>query len=642
MLPCNPFREGNRLVKRTLLLVPIAAGLLASQVWAQSPEIIVESYTDGQNAAAFKKMEGNWFESVAKSRAPGLKATKALFKTASSDPGGARFSPEIPADGKFDVYVTYPDSGNAAGVVYKVKTATGEKEIVLDQDGRDDTVSAPANQWVPLGTFEFKKGTDGFVEIRDPGTGTAANSREPNARVYADAVKFVPNTTGKELSAPAPKAPAPAAGAIAAAPPLSTAGQPPLSAANQPPLSAAGKSAAGSQPPLSAASGAKTAAMPALAAAMPKDSGQPGLAAASGSPALPPLNVAAPSTSVLPGLAAAVPTASSALASLATAAGSAPESGAPPLPSLGAAAPAQPQAPGAAALPGLATAAPPAGAPPLPPLGAAASSSPKASEAPAMPALPGLTAASAPAPEIPSLAAATSASPGAAPPAGAPPLPPLGAAGSTPKALGTPAPPALPGLTAAASPAAPGISSLAAAASASAGAGSPPPGIPGLPPLAGMPPPSGAPGLPPLAPPASGPSSFPPMSSPPSDLAPPVTASTGDASGIQWTYDIGAAQAIAEKSGKKIFVFFVAKGNRTSAKYEKDYLAAPSVKAELDKYVPLRMDFPMNTKYAYKLGVFGAGSLVVMDRAEAVLMSIPFTEVPATPEDLARKLAEIK
>ncbi len=587
MLPCNPFREGNCLVKRTLLLVPVAAGFLASQVWAQAPEIIVESYTDGQNAAAFTKVDGNWFESVAKSKAAGLKATKALFKTASSDPGGARFAPEIPADGKYDVFVTYPESGNAAGVVYKVKSAAGEQDVVLDQNGRDDTVPAPANRWVPLGTFEFKKGTDGSVEIRDPGTGKAANSREPNARVYADAVKFVPNTTGKELAAPASKAPAPNAGVAAA---------PPLSAASQPPLSAAAGKAAGSQPPLSAATGAKTAQMPGLAAAVPKDSGQPGLAAASGTPALPPLNAAVPATSVMPGLAAAVPTASSALASLPAAAAAPSDSSAPPLPAL-----------------------------------AAASPAPKASEAP--PAMPGLAAAIPPA--------------GA--PAEAPPLPPLGAPGAASKAPATSTLPPLPG-PAAVPPAAPGLPSLAAAASSSAGAALPPPGAPGLPPLQAMPPsagapgmpPPGAPGLPPLPSGSAAAGSLPPLSAPPSDLAPPVTASGGDASGIQWTYDIGAAQAIAEKSGKKIFVFFVAKGNRTSAKYEKDYLSAGPVKAELDKYVPLRMDFPMNTKYAYKLGVFGAGSIVVMDRTETVLLSIPFTEVPATPDDLVRKLAEVK
>ncbi|MCX7626162.1 MAG: hypothetical protein N2Z21_08130 [Candidatus Sumerlaeaceae bacterium] len=164
---------------------------LLTTAFAEDFAIVVESAPGGHNSEWFSTVEGNWMESASKSKAPGLQASKAMFKTAGSA-GAARFTPDIPVEGEYEVFATYPDSGNAVGVIYHVHSASGDSDVVVDQRGRDERAKPRANTWFSLGKFKFAKGKEGYVEIRDPQTGKAANEKEPNVRIYADAVKFVP------------------------------------------------------------------------------------------------------------------------------------------------------------------------------------------------------------------------------------------------------------------------------------------------------------------------------------------------------------------------------------------------------------------------------------------------------------------
>lgn len=123
-------------------------------------------------------------------------------------------------------------------------------------------------------------------------------------------------------------------------------------------------------------------------------------------------------------------------------------------------------------------------------------------------------------------------------------------------------------------------------------------------------------------------------------MAPPPVAGVPGASDLSWVFDIGAAQTIAEKSNKPILVFFTAAGNKRQAKYESEFFTSPSVRSQLDRFVLMRSDFPTNTRYAYKLGVYGAGNIVVIDRIENVKLVVD--EMPATPDDLAKKLESVK
>lgn len=326
------------------LVTGIFSFFLVTTAWSEEFAIVVESAAGGQNAEWFSVVEGNWMESASKSKAPGLQAPKAMFKTAGTA-GAARFTPDIPVEGEYEVFTTYPDSGNAVGVIYHIHSASGDSEVVIDQRGRDDRAKPRANTWFSLGKFKFSKGKHGYVEIRDPQTGKAANEKEPNIRIYADAVKFVPVgfTLPPQFAVKASpsKEDRPAVAGLPAAPMPEAAPQLPLP---QPTVSS-------SMPPLSGSSQA--------GANLPS----------AGSASLPPLAASA-------GQQAATPS----------------------LPALGSLAASSPVGPASQSMPALPPAQgaeinvpppQPAGAPQLPVLGAAApSSTPPSGSVPALPALP--------------------------------------------------------------------------------------------------------------------------------------------------------------------------------------------------------------------------------------------------------------
>lgn len=548
-------------MKRTRFLAPALAALLAASAFAQQQnEIIVESFSDGQNASAFEPVEGKWFESISKSKAPGVTASKAMFK-ALGQSGGARFKLPVPADGKFDVYVTFPGSANASGVIYVVTHAGGKTEVVQDQFGRGNDPGTPVDSWIPLGTFEFKQGGDNSVEVRDPGTGIAPDVDEPNKRVYADAVRVVPNT-GTPLTAAASK--------LAGAPPAAAA------APAAPAVPAAPSTPAPDLPGLAAAVATPAEGLPSLAAAVATaSSALPGLSAASSAPA--PADAAA---SGLPGLQAATAPAAAPAAGLpGLQAATAPDAAAAPagLPGLQAATASDAAATPAAGLPGLqAATAPPVSATPAAALPALTEATPSAG----LPALPAATAPAEATPALPLLGA----------PSTAPAAPPTTAPMETPAAVG----------------------------------------LPGMPSVAELPI-----GLPPIP-------TAPTVAETPASVATPPAAATPAAqvANISWAYDIGAAQAAAETGDKRILVFMTARGNRVGMKYETEYFNDPAVRSQIDHFVPLKLDFPTSTRYAYKLGLMGAGKLVVIDRAETVLLMVD--QIPPSAAEFAKMLEGVK
>ena len=103
---------------------------------------------------------------------------------------------------------------------------------------------------------------------------------------------------------------------------------------------------------------------------------------------------------------------------------------------------------------------------------------------------------------------------------------------------------------------------------------------------------------------------------------------------------MGKALADARATRKNILIFFVAKGNRVATKYETEYFVSPSVRPIMDKFIPVKVDFPTNTKQAYALGVFGAGTIAVTDALGAKLTSIG--TIPPSPEELAKQLDAVK
>ena len=137
-----------------------AFACLAMVGWSQ--DIIIESYSDGKNSNDFSSVEGKWNESTGKSTAAGLTATKSVYNDADTAPGVARFTPDIPAAGQYEVFLTYPIQGNATGVKYTVVSADGSKDISLTQNGRDYGHQPKANTWYSLEPTSLTPGKTGM------------------------------------------------------------------------------------------------------------------------------------------------------------------------------------------------------------------------------------------------------------------------------------------------------------------------------------------------------------------------------------------------------------------------------------------------------------------------------------------------
>ena len=91
-----------------------------------------------------------------------------------SDGGSATWTPDIPERGEYAVYVSYKTvSSSTSSAIYTVHHAGGDSEFVVNQKIGGGT-------WIYLGTFEFDKGSKGYVSVSNEGSGV----------LTADAVKF--------------------------------------------------------------------------------------------------------------------------------------------------------------------------------------------------------------------------------------------------------------------------------------------------------------------------------------------------------------------------------------------------------------------------------------------------------------------
>ncbi len=104
----------------------------------------------------------------------------------------ARWTPQLPEAGWYEVYVWYTEGGNRApDAVFTVAHAGGETSFEVDQ-------TEGGGQWNLLGGFGFEAGGDGCVTLSEEGVTTGRV-------VIADAVRFRPVCTGVESgTVPAP------------------------------------------------------------------------------------------------------------------------------------------------------------------------------------------------------------------------------------------------------------------------------------------------------------------------------------------------------------------------------------------------------------------------------------------------------
>jgi hypothetical protein len=100
-----------------------------------------------------------------------------IFKSPGDGSSYARFTPDLPYTGRYEVYTMYPQGGNrTTQAPYVVSYNGGETTVRVNQQTN-------GGRWVYLGTFPFAAGASGSVRITDNyATGSV---------VIADAVKFV-------------------------------------------------------------------------------------------------------------------------------------------------------------------------------------------------------------------------------------------------------------------------------------------------------------------------------------------------------------------------------------------------------------------------------------------------------------------
>ena len=91
----------------------------------------------------------------------------------------ARFVPDLPEAGRYEVRIAYPAHANRANNVrVTIQHADGRETLTVDQ-----TKPASIDRlFEPLGTFRFEKGQAGWVEISNEGT---------TGHVIVDAVQWV-------------------------------------------------------------------------------------------------------------------------------------------------------------------------------------------------------------------------------------------------------------------------------------------------------------------------------------------------------------------------------------------------------------------------------------------------------------------
>ena len=117
----------------------------------------------------------------------------ARFTYGDADPSWARFTPDFPKTGKYEVFVIFSYGSNAGDTRYDIRNADGVSTVEFPQRGRPGTTDRNNGVWHSLGIYKFEKGQDsdkGSVTLNAAPGKTLAHQKF-EYRAYADAVRFV-------------------------------------------------------------------------------------------------------------------------------------------------------------------------------------------------------------------------------------------------------------------------------------------------------------------------------------------------------------------------------------------------------------------------------------------------------------------
>ncbi|WP_049903552.1 golvesin C-terminal-like domain-containing protein [Halococcus agarilyticus] len=119
---------------------------------------------------------GTWTSSTFRS---GYYGSDYIYANDGSGGSTARYTPDLPADGEYEIYVQVPEGNEDSGTraPYTVSYDGGTQTVDFDQNVK-------GSQWHRLGSssFTFTSGTNGYVEVSNDDVGAKY--------VFADGVKF--------------------------------------------------------------------------------------------------------------------------------------------------------------------------------------------------------------------------------------------------------------------------------------------------------------------------------------------------------------------------------------------------------------------------------------------------------------------
>lgn len=117
----------------------------------------------------------------------------ARFTYGGATPSWARFTPNFPRSGRYEVFTIFSYGANAGDTRYEIRHADGVTTVPLEQRGRPGTEGRNNRVWHSLGIYRFEKGQNpekGSVTLHaSPGTKVPNSAFE--YRAYADAIRFV-------------------------------------------------------------------------------------------------------------------------------------------------------------------------------------------------------------------------------------------------------------------------------------------------------------------------------------------------------------------------------------------------------------------------------------------------------------------
>ena len=192
LIPANILKT-SRMLQRALH--DLSRRVALAQGLEPGDEIIVEARdsTGELTPAPAYKDSADFTDSYAKVDDVHLMGNGARFTYGEADPSRARFTPDFPKSGKFEVLVIFSYGANAGDTRYEVRHSDGKDVIPIKQLGRPGTPGRNNREWHSLGTYRFQKGRStekGSVTL-NAAPGTAIPNDKFEYRAYADSVRFV-------------------------------------------------------------------------------------------------------------------------------------------------------------------------------------------------------------------------------------------------------------------------------------------------------------------------------------------------------------------------------------------------------------------------------------------------------------------